>query len=68
MKKIRFWKSLGENLEKIASSNKNKMYNFLKAAINEDYLNKLKKIIENNKMWQWEHLLMLLGWYSKFFT
>ena len=52
MKKIRFWKSLGENLEKIASSNKNKMYNFLKAAINEDYLNKLKKIIENDKMWQ----------------
>lgn len=30
------------------SSNKNKMYNFLKAAINEEHLSKLKKIIENN--------------------
>ena len=48
MKKIRFWKSLGEKIY----TDKNKMYNFLKAAINEEYLNKLKKIIENNKMWQ----------------
>ena len=35
-------------MEKIASSNKNKVYNFLKAAINEEHLNKIKKIIENN--------------------